>query len=159
MSERKRIYLCLAHMSEDGMEQKYVKVKAAIVGWDLFWKRCEMDKNADQTIWSAFFVFAPFFKFWGIIFGGLEYYSYFCHRKMLDRLCTSFVFRRYKNLKPSNALIASLLWLCVRKRSFVCNINFKNSCWVLSDHHQIRGRFFDPFLIKGLKYPVRNKSH
>ena len=25
MSERKKIYLCLAHMSEDGMEQKYVK--------------------------------------------------------------------------------------------------------------------------------------
>ena len=25
MSERKRIYLCLAHMSENGMEQKYVK--------------------------------------------------------------------------------------------------------------------------------------
>ena len=25
MSERKRIYLCLAHMSEDGMKQKYVK--------------------------------------------------------------------------------------------------------------------------------------
>ena len=25
MSERKRIYLCLAHMSEDGMEQRYVK--------------------------------------------------------------------------------------------------------------------------------------
>lgn len=25
MKERKRIYLCLAHMSEDGMEQKYVK--------------------------------------------------------------------------------------------------------------------------------------
>ena len=25
MSERKRIYLCLAHMSDDGMEQKYVK--------------------------------------------------------------------------------------------------------------------------------------
>ena len=25
MSERKRIYLCLAHMSEDGMEQKYVQ--------------------------------------------------------------------------------------------------------------------------------------
>jgi len=25
MSERKRIYLCLAHMSEDGMERKYVK--------------------------------------------------------------------------------------------------------------------------------------
>ena len=25
MSERKRIYLCLAHMSEDGLEQKYVK--------------------------------------------------------------------------------------------------------------------------------------
>ena len=24
---------------------------------------------------------------------------------------------------------------------------------------KIRGRFFDPFLIKGLKYPVRNKSH
>ena len=23
--ERKRIYLCLAHMSEEGMEQKYVK--------------------------------------------------------------------------------------------------------------------------------------
>lgn len=25
LKERKRIYLCLAHMSEDGMEQKYVK--------------------------------------------------------------------------------------------------------------------------------------
>ena len=25
MADRKRIYLCLAHMSEDGMEQKYVK--------------------------------------------------------------------------------------------------------------------------------------
>ena len=25
MAERKRIYLCLAHMSEDGMEQKYIK--------------------------------------------------------------------------------------------------------------------------------------
>ena len=25
MSERKRIYLCLAHMSEDGLEQKYIK--------------------------------------------------------------------------------------------------------------------------------------
>ena len=26
-------------------------------------------------------------------------------------------------------------------------------------HKEIRGRFFNPFLIKGLKYPVRNKSH
>ena len=26
MSERKRIYLCLAHMSEDGMEQKPIMV-------------------------------------------------------------------------------------------------------------------------------------
>ena len=25
MKERKRIYLCLAHMSDEGMEQKYVK--------------------------------------------------------------------------------------------------------------------------------------
>ena len=25
MEERKTIYLCLSHMSEDGMEQKYVK--------------------------------------------------------------------------------------------------------------------------------------
>lgn len=25
MSERKRIYLCLAHMSEDGIEQKFVQ--------------------------------------------------------------------------------------------------------------------------------------
>ena len=25
MSERKRIFLCLAHMSESGIEQKYVK--------------------------------------------------------------------------------------------------------------------------------------
>ena len=30
MSERKTIYLCLAHMSEEGGEQKYVK--EAIVG-------------------------------------------------------------------------------------------------------------------------------
>ena len=97
-----------------------------------------------------------------ILFGGFRYYSYFCHRKTWVRLCTSFVFRRYKNLKPSNALIANMLCLCVRKRSFVCNINFKNSCWVLCLQKTvwlIRGRFFDPFLIKGLKYPVRNKSH
>ena len=26
-------------------------------------------------------------------------------------------------------------------------------------YRKIRGRFFDPFLIKGLKNPVRNKSH
>lgn len=25
MAERKRIYLCLAHMSEAGLEQKYIK--------------------------------------------------------------------------------------------------------------------------------------
>ena len=25
MSERKRIYLCLAHMSDEGIEQKYIK--------------------------------------------------------------------------------------------------------------------------------------
>jgi hypothetical protein len=25
MAERKRIYLCLAHMSEEGIEQKYIK--------------------------------------------------------------------------------------------------------------------------------------
>ena len=25
MAERKRIYLCLAHMSEEGLEQKYIK--------------------------------------------------------------------------------------------------------------------------------------
>ena len=25
MSERKRIYLCLAHMSDAGLEQKYIK--------------------------------------------------------------------------------------------------------------------------------------
>ena len=48
MTERKRIYLCLAHMSEDGAEQRYVKeafemaLKAALevpevryVGWDI----------------------------------------------------------------------------------------------------------------------------
>ncbi len=27
MSERKRIYLCLAHMSDEGLEQKYTKIK------------------------------------------------------------------------------------------------------------------------------------
>jgi hypothetical protein len=32
MSERKRIYLCLAHMSEDGMEQKYVKSPLPKIG-------------------------------------------------------------------------------------------------------------------------------
>ena len=25
MAERKRIYLCLAHMSDEGLEQKYIK--------------------------------------------------------------------------------------------------------------------------------------
>ena len=32
-------------------------------------------------------------------------------------------------------------------------------CYYLTKDQKIRGRFFDPFLIKGLKYPVRNKSH
>ena len=32
MSERKRIYLCLAHMSEAGLEQKYIK-KAFDTNW------------------------------------------------------------------------------------------------------------------------------
>ena len=32
MSERKRIYLCLAHMSEDGAEQRYVK-EAFVTNW------------------------------------------------------------------------------------------------------------------------------
>ena len=41
----------------------------------------EMDKNADRIIWFAFFVFAPFSKFWGIMFGGFGYYSYFCKQK------------------------------------------------------------------------------
>ena len=31
--------------------------------------------------------------------------------------------------------------------------------YIESAKKKIRGRFFDPFLIKGLKYPVRNKSH
>ena len=79
--------------------------------------RMTWEKDREDFIW--------------ILFGSFGYYSYFCHSKTWVRLCTSFVFRRHKNLKPSNALIASLLWLCVRKRSFVCNINFKNSCWVL----------------------------
>ena len=32
MSERKRIYLCLAHMSDEGLEQKYIvdTIKASI---------------------------------------------------------------------------------------------------------------------------------
>lgn len=33
MSERKRIYLCLAHMSEDEMEQKYIK-EAFDTNWE-----------------------------------------------------------------------------------------------------------------------------
>ena len=79
--------------------------------------RMTWEKDREDFIW--------------ILFGGFRYYSYFCHRKTWVRLCTSFVFRRYRNLKPSNALIANMLCLCVRKRSFVCNTNFKNSCWVL----------------------------
>jgi hypothetical protein len=31
MSERKRIYLCLAHMSEAGWEQKYVKERDEVI--------------------------------------------------------------------------------------------------------------------------------
>ena len=72
--------------------------------------RMTWEKDREDFIW--------------ILFGSFGYYSYFCHRKTWVRLCTSFAFRRYKNLKPSNALIASLLWLCVRKRDFggqICN--------------------------------------
>ena len=42
---------------------------------------------------------------------------------------------------------------------------WQRSCFTLrlqtgaASSTEIRGRFFDPFLIKGLKYPVRNKSH
>ena len=36
MEERKTIYLCLAHMSEDGMEQKYVK-EAFDTNWGAWW--------------------------------------------------------------------------------------------------------------------------
>ena len=31
--ERKTIYLCLAHMSEEGWEQKYVKEAFDQIGW------------------------------------------------------------------------------------------------------------------------------
>ena len=34
-----------------------------------------------------------------------------------------------------------------------------NAVFAIIPPEEIRGRFFDPFLIKGLKYPVRNKSH
>ena len=33
MEERKTIYLCLAHMSEAGLEQKYVKEAFDTTGW------------------------------------------------------------------------------------------------------------------------------
>ena len=34
MEERKTIYLCLAHMSEAGLEQKYVKEAIGLYLWD-----------------------------------------------------------------------------------------------------------------------------
>ena len=40
MSERKRIYLCLAHMSDDGMEQKYVRSIRYELG-SASWPECE----------------------------------------------------------------------------------------------------------------------
>ena len=42
MSERKMIYLCLAHMSEAGMEQKYVKEAfgSLFVFWSSFSLSC-----------------------------------------------------------------------------------------------------------------------
>ena len=36
MAERKTIYLCLAHMSEEGYEQKYVKEASTQTGWCLW---------------------------------------------------------------------------------------------------------------------------
>ena len=36
MSERKRIYLCLAHMSDEGIEQKYIK-EAFDTNWGTEW--------------------------------------------------------------------------------------------------------------------------
>ncbi len=38
MEERKVIYLCLAHLSEEGMEQKYVK-EAFDTNWVVLWDR------------------------------------------------------------------------------------------------------------------------
>ena len=34
MADKKRIYLCLAHMSDDGAEQRYVK-EAFDTNWDV----------------------------------------------------------------------------------------------------------------------------
>lgn len=45
MEERKTIYLCLAHMSEDGMEQKYVK-EAFDTNWAARW-------FASDATWSG----------------------------------------------------------------------------------------------------------
>jgi len=36
MEERKMIYLCLAHLSEEGAEQKYVK-EAFDTNWVVLW--------------------------------------------------------------------------------------------------------------------------
>ena len=38
MEERKMIYLCLAHLSEEGAEQKYVK-EAFDTNWVVLWDR------------------------------------------------------------------------------------------------------------------------
>ena len=46
MAERKRIYLCLAHMSESGLEQKYIKE-----AFDTNWENCDswfMVKTVDS---------------------------------------------------------------------------------------------------------------
>ena len=58
MSERKMIYLCLAHMSESGMEQKYVKEIMRVDG-----KICYKDENGE---WIEVAENAPVsMNFWG----------------------------------------------------------------------------------------------
>ena len=53
MSERKRIYLCLAHLSDEGLEQKYIK-EAFDTNWVVpLGAECEwVREGLGRVLWS-----------------------------------------------------------------------------------------------------------
>ena len=53
MAEKKGIYLCLAHMSDEGIEQKYIKIYQRGIRHELggaSWSECEWVRERPRNI-------------------------------------------------------------------------------------------------------------
>ena len=79
------------------------------------------------------------------------------HKEKKMKLITALDLQRWADTKESEGLMPELI-----RRLIHSSLNDIMRLSMPSGDSRptgIRGRFFDPFLIKGLKYPVRNKSH